>query len=140
MGVKIIFSSLFNRRKTMKVFILITAVIELLAGVVMFFAPTLIPDFATANAQSQVFVRMYGAAAIGLGFFALQVWQHMRSQVMQNAFLQTFLVFHIGVAAAGYLGFSNGAFTDPSVAILHLLLGITTAYFLFKKRTTANNI
>lgn len=123
----------------MKVFVLITAVIELLAGIAMLFTPHLIPDFANADALSNTLARMYGAAAIGLGFFALQTWQHMRSQVMQKAFLQTFLVFHIGVAAAGYWGFSNGGFKDPSVAILHLTLALVTAYFFFRKRSAEVN-
>ena len=117
----------------MKVFVLITAVIELLAGTAMLFAPQVIPDFANANAQSITLSRMYGAAAIGLGFFAFQVWQHMRSQVMQNAFLQTFLVFHIGVAMAAYMGYTTGGFRDPSVAILHLILALITAFFFLRK-------
>lgn len=123
----------------MKVFVLITAVIEILAGAAMLFAPHLIPDFANANALSTTLSRMYGAAAIGLGFFAFQTWQHMRSQVMQNAFLQTFLVFHIGVSVAAYWGFSNGGFKDPAVSILHLILALVTAYFLFKKRTVTSD-
>ena len=118
----------------MKVFVLITAVIELLAGAVFFFAPHLIPDFANANPLSTTLAKMYGGAAIGLGLFALQVWRHMRSQVMQQAFLQAFLLFHFGVAAAGYFGYSNGAFKDLSTCILHLTLGLITAYFLITKR------
>ena len=106
----------------MKVFVLITAIIELLAGVVFFFAPHLIPDFANANPLSTTLAKMYGGAAIGLGLFALQVWRHMRSQVMQQAFLKSFLIFHFGVAAAGYFGHSNGAFQDLSTCILHLSL------------------
>lgn len=125
----------------MKVFVLITAVIEILAGTVMLFAPHLIPDFANGSALATTLTRMYGAAAIGLGFFAFQTWQHMRSQVMQKAFLQTFLVFHIGVSAAGYWGFSNSGLSDPSISILHLILALATAYFFFKKRTvTGENI
>ena len=120
----------------MKVFILINVVIELLAGAVMLFAPQIIPDFTTANSLSLTLSRMYGAAAIGMGFFALQTWQHMRSQVMQKAFLQSFTLFHFGVAAAAYIGHSNGAFKDPSVCILHLILGLVTVYFFFKKRAT----
>lgn len=120
----------------MKVFVLITAVIELLAGAMMLFAPQLIPDFANADALSLTLSRMYGAAAIGLGFFALQTWQHMRSQVIQKAFLQSFTLFHFGVAAAAYMGFNSGAFKDPAVCILHLILGLVTAYFFFKNRTT----
>ncbi len=121
----------------MKVFVLITAVIELLAGLVFFFAPHLIPDFANANPLSTTLAKMYGGAAIGLGLFALQVWRHMRSQVMQQAFLKAFLLFHFGVAAAGYFGYSNGAFKDLSTCILHLILGLVTAYFLFATRKNA---
>jgi len=117
----------------MKVFVLITAAIELLAGAVMFLAPDLIPDFAKSSGVTQ----MYGAAALAMGFFALQTWQHMGSQVIQKAFLQTFTLFHFGVSAAGYMGYSNGDFSDPTTCILHLLLGLITAYFLFQKRTSA---
>ena len=121
----------------MKVFVLITAVIELLAGLVFFFAPHVIPDFANANPLSTTLAKMYGGAAIGLGLFALQVWRHMRSQVMQQAFLRSFLLFHLGVSAAGYFGYTSGAFRDLSTCILHLLLAIGTAYFLFTKQQSA---
>ncbi len=121
----------------MKVFVLITAVIELLAGAVFFFAPHLIPDLANANPLSTTLAKMYGGAALGLGLFALHVWRHMRSQVMQKAFLNSFLLFHLGVSAAGYFGYSNGAFKDLSACILHLILGLVTAYFLFQKRGVA---
>lgn len=123
----------------MKVFILITAVIELLAGIAMLLVPHLIPDFANANDLSLTLSRMYGGAAIGLGLFALQVWRHMRSQVMQQAFLQSFLIFHLAVSGAAYFGFSNGAFKDPAVAILHLILALVTAYFYFKSRKTVSD-
>ena len=118
----------------MKVFVLITAVIELLAGLVFFFAPHLIPDLANANPLSTAVAKMYGGAALGLGLFALQVWRHMRSQVMQQAFLRSFLLFHFGVAVAGYFGHSSGAFQDLSTCILHSILGLVTAYFLFMKQ------
>lgn len=123
----------------MKVFVLITAVIELLAGLVFFFAPHLLPDLANANPLSTTLAKMYGGAAIGLGLFALQVWRHMRSQVMQLAFLQSFLIFHFGVAVAGYFGYSNGAFQGLSACILHSLLGLVTAYFYFMNRKTVSN-
>jgi len=82
---------------------------------------------------------MYGGAALGLGLFALQVWRHPRSQVMQQAFLKTFILFHFGVSAAGYFGYSNGAFKDLSTCILHLLLGLVTVYFYFRSRKTVSD-
>ncbi len=118
----------------MKVFVLITAVLETLAGAIMLFAPHLMPDLAGAGASTTALARMYGAGAIGLGFFAFQVWQHMRSPIMQKAFLQTFIVFHIGVAVAAFTGYNAGVMSDPSISTLHLIFGLVTIYFYFKKQ------
>ena len=121
----------------MKVFVLITAVLEFLAGAIMLLAPRLFPDLANADASSTMLARMYGAGAIALGFFAFQVWQHMRSPIMQKAFLQTFIVFHIGVAVAAFTGYNAGVTSDPGISILHLIMGLVTIYFYFKKQQSS---
>lgn len=118
----------------MKPFVLLSAVIEIIAGIIFLFFPRLIPDFAQASAGHVGLIRMYGAAALALGFFAFQVWQHMRSQVMQNAFLQTYLIFNVGVAVAIYTCYVAGVFSDLGGTILHTVLALVTAFFYFKKR------
>ncbi len=52
------------------------------------------------------FARMYGAAALAIGFFAVQVWRNFDSEYLRKAFLQTFTVFHIGVAAAIWITYT----------------------------------
>jgi hypothetical protein len=118
----------------MKVFILLSAIIEVLAGLILLLAPQLVPDFSQASAGNLALARMYGAAALGLGVFAFHVWQHMRSQVMQMAFLQTYLVFNLGVAIAAYTCFTAGIFKNLGVCILHTILGLVTAYFFIVKK------
>jgi hypothetical protein len=38
---------------------------------------------------------MYGAAALGLGVFAVQVWRNFDNETMTRAFLTVFLVFNL---------------------------------------------
>ncbi len=116
----------------MKIFILITAIIELLAGVILFFAPQLIPDLAQGPGSHMAMGRMFGAAAIGLGIFAFQAWRNFGHETLVKTFLSSFLIFHIGAVISILASFMADVFASPIAAILHLVLAIFTAYFLFK--------
>lgn len=116
----------------MKNFILLSAIIELLAGVILFVAPQLVPDLAQGSTSHLAMARMYGAAALGLGVFALQVWRNFANETLVKAFLSSFLVFHLSVFIAFIASFLAGVFNHPGAAILHLLLAIFTARYLFK--------
>lgn len=116
----------------MKKFILISSIVELLAGVVLFFAPQLVPDLAQGAGSHMAMGRMYGAAALGLGIFAFQVWRNFENEILVKVFLSSFLIFHIGVFIAIIASFMAGVFANPGAAMLHLILAIFTAYYLFK--------
>lgn len=116
----------------MKKFILISAIIELLAGLVLFFAPQLVPDLAQGTSSHLAMARMYGAAALGLGVFALQVWRNFDNETLVKTFLSSFLVFHLTVFIALLASFLAGVFANPGAALLHLILAVFTAYYLFK--------
>ena len=116
----------------MKRFILITAIIELLAGLILFFMPQLIPDLAQGPGSHMAMGRMFGAAALGLGVFAFQVWRNVDSKLLVKTFLSSFLVFHLTVFIALLASFMAGIFANPGAALLHLILGIFTAYYVFK--------
>lgn len=118
----------------MKTFVLISAIIELLAGTAMLLTPNLLPDLNHADVMDIGLARMYGAAAIAVGYFCFQVWQHFDSMHLRTAFLKTMTVFHIGVAAATYVAYTSGAMTQPVVAILHSVLAVMTIYFFFKNK------
>jgi len=119
----------------MKRFILITAVIELLAGAVLFLAPQLVSDLAQEPGSHMAMARMYGAGALGLGVFAYLVWKNADNQTLVKTFLAAFTVFHlctfIGITSsviAGVFAIASGL----GAAMLHLILAIITARYLFK--------
>ena len=116
----------------MKRFILISAIIELLAGAILFFAPQLVPDLAQGPGSHMAMGRMYGAAALGLGIFAFQVWRNFDNETLVKVFLSSFLFFHITVFIAIISSFLAGVFANPGAALLHLTLAAFTAYYAFK--------
>ena len=116
----------------MKRFIFISAVIELLAGVLLFFAPQLVPDLANGIVSHMAMARMYGAAALGLGVFAFQVWRNFENQAMVKTFLSSFLIFHITVFIGLLASFLAGVFANPAGALLHFMIALFTGYFFIK--------
>jgi len=118
----------------MKLFILITTIIELLAGVVLFFFADKVPDFAEHTAGNLALLKMYGAAAIAMGVFGLTVWKNFDNETMVSSFLITFLIFHVGVAIAAWRAADAGVLPDMVTAGLHTLLAAITAYFFVRKR------
>ena len=116
----------------MKKFILISAIIELLAGTIMFFAPQVVPDLADGTGSHMAMARMYGAAALGLGIFAWYTWRNVENPELVKAFLSAFLVFNIGAFIGILSSFLAGVFANPGGALLHLILGIFTAYYFVK--------
>ena len=116
----------------MKLFILITAILEVVAGLLMFLAPKKLPGLQEADARSSTLASMYGAAALAIGFFAFQVWQNFESTALVASFLLTFTVFHAGVMAAAFRGSRNGLKDMTGVAILHGLFLLATLFFYFQ--------
>jgi len=118
----------------MKIFVLVSAIIELVFGAIFFFAPQLLPDFSDTNAGILALARAYGACAIALGILAIQTWRNMDNPVMVDTFLRAFLFFNIGVAAAFYKCYTVGVMASPAGVALHAVLGLITAYFFFVHR------
>ncbi len=118
----------------MKNFILITAIIELLAGVVLFMMPTLMPELNDPSVNEIVFMRMYGAAALTVGLIALIIWKNAENNLMQSLFVKAFTLFHAGVAIANLKGFLSGSEQCLPPFGLHALLALITLYFWIKKK------
>jgi hypothetical protein len=118
----------------MKLFVFVNAIIEILAGLILFFVPTIVPDYANASGDTLTFINMYGAAAMVMGLIALLIWKNYESIVMQDLFVKAFSLFHAGVAIANLKGFSRGLEHDLGPAILHGILALITLYFLFSKK------
>ena len=117
----------------MKTFVLINAVLEIIAGIVFLAMPSLIPGAEDSSVTGITFMRMYGAAALAVGFYAYQTLQKMDDKDWVSGFLKTFAVFHTGVATASFIGYTNGNDDALAAGVLHGVLALATLYFLFKK-------
>lgn len=116
----------------MKLFILLNAILELSVGILIAIAPQLIPGMNTDDPMAMTLARMYGAAAIAIGFYALILWKKMPNPMAIKGFFKIISVFHIGVANAAFWGFNAGIADFLGVAILHLVLFLGAVYFIFK--------
>ena len=114
----------------MQILLILTAILELLAGLVLFLAPQKTPDLKSADNVALGMSRMYGGAALGLAFMSYMTYMHMSNSGLVHVALGTLVIFHFGVAAAAYWAYSRQGFASPAVSILHLVFGIATAYFL----------
>lgn len=119
----------------MKWFVLFNAVLEIAAGLVFMFMPSLIPGFESADVQAHVVCRMYGAAALALGFYALLAFLHFAEGPLRG-FLKTFTVFHLGVALANFHGVRAGLEDAYGAFGLHGILGIICLVLLFTRKNS----
>lgn len=77
----------------MRKFFLLTAIVEILAGIVLFFVADKIPEFNNVSPLTLGFVKMYGVSAFSLGLFALYVWKFFEIKKITQAFSNYFFDF-----------------------------------------------
>ena len=118
----------------MRKFFLLTAVIEILAGLVLFFAAEKIPEFNSASPLTIGFAKMYGVAAFSLGLFALYSWKFFDFKKLHIPFLIIFSIFNTGIAFAVIQSNLNFGFENPVPGFFHLILGLIGTCFIFKKK------
>ena len=118
----------------MKSFVLINAILELIAGAIFLFIPNLAPGTEDTSADGLIFLRMYGGAAIAVGATALIIWQNYESEAMRKIFVTLFSIFHTGVSAANAIGYNSGEESCLPVFILHGLLAVLSIYYFTKHK------
>ena len=123
----------------MRKFFLLTALIEILAGISLFFAAEKIPDLINANPLTIGFAKMYGVAAFSLGLYALFSWKYFDLKKLHNPFLIIFSIFNFGIAFAVIQSSLNFGFENPAPGYFHLILGLVAIYFLLKKKNLIPN-
>ena len=123
----------------MRKFFLLTAIIEIIAGLSLFFATEKIPDLINADPLTIGFAKMYGVAAFSLGLYALFSWKFFNLKILHNPFLIIFSIFNFGVAFAVVQSSLNFGFENPAPGYFHLILGLVAIYFLLKKKNLIPN-
>lgn len=119
----------------MKNFVLANGILETVAGLALFAAPTVVPELAEGPAAALTFVRMYGAAALAAGILAFYVWKNFDELALRQPLLVFLLTFHTGVAIAFFIGYQSGGMSNPGGAVLHLVMAALTLYYLSKFRS-----
>lgn len=115
----------------MRLFILITGIIEIIAGIVFFLAPSMIPDLQGASEMSSTLARMYGAAALSVGLLSLLFWRANIMADIKKYFLPTIILFNLLVAIACVLGYMLGTM-NPGAIALHGLNALVFCFFYLK--------
>ncbi|MDB4014717.1 hypothetical protein N9475_07015, partial [Flavobacteriaceae bacterium] len=123
----------------MRKFFLLTAIVEILAGLVLFFATHKIPEFNNVSSLTIGFVKMYGVAAFSLGLFALYFWKFFNLKKLHIPFLTIFSIFNIGIAFAVIQSSLNFGFENPAPGYFHLILGLIGIYFILKIKKLNNS-
>jgi hypothetical protein len=123
----------------MRKFFLLTAIVEILAGLVLFFANHKIPEFNNVSSLTIGFVKMYGVAAFSLGLFALYFWKFFNLKKLHIPFLTIFSIFNIGIAFAVIQSSLNFGFENPAPGYFHLILGLIGIYFILKIKKLNNS-
>ena len=78
----------------MKLFILITGILELTVGLAMLVNPKFIPSYKKAGGALITTARMYGGAAFSIAIFALLVVSDFENKNFTQSFLLIYFVFN----------------------------------------------
>jgi len=116
-----------------RAFVLITAILEISAGVLFFLVPQLLPGAEDASPLALMWNRMFGAAALSLGYYAMMVWRNF-AEGPATGFTKVFLVFHVGTAAALYFGYSAGYDIFIAGVALHAGMAMITLFYSIQMR------
>jgi hypothetical protein len=114
----------------MKIFIIITGLMELLIGSVLLINPKLMGAYKKASNSLITTARMYGASAFSIALFAIYVVINFEIEILHEPFLIVYSVFHFLVAIAVIISFCLKQTRDLKIAILHGLFFIISIYFL----------
>ena len=91
----------------MKLFILITGILELTVGLAMLVNPKFIPSYKKAGGALITTARMYGGAAFSIAIFALLVVSDFENKNFTQSFLLIYFLLHTKMAIAVIIYFRD---------------------------------
>jgi uncharacterized membrane protein YwaF len=114
----------------MKLFILITGILELTVGLAMLVNPKFIPSYKKAGGALITTARMYGGAAFSIAIFALLVVSDFENKNFTQSCFFIFFFFHTTVALAVLISFISKQTREINIGFIHSLFAVITLYFL----------
>lgn len=119
----------------MKRFIFISALFEIIAGLVLFLVPDQVPNFIDNSPIAAGLARMYGGAAFSIGLFLFLTWRSELDLSSLKRVMIFLLSFNVLVAIAIFVGADQGGVSDIKPGIVHSILGLVALYFLVQNRS-----
>jgi len=117
----------------MKIVLLLNFLVETFFGIIFIFAPETIPLFVGAEPVTLYIIRMYGVAALAMGFLGLQIWLNIHEQALLIQGLLLLALFHTGIMASQFI---NGLELKDQLpaGILHALFTVCFWFFYLKEK------
>ncbi|KRO86421.1 MAG: hypothetical protein O2790_06750 [Bacteroidetes bacterium] len=114
----------------MKIFILISGLLELLVGSIMLINPKIIPSYKKASGALITIARMYGGAAFSIAVFALLVVFDFENESLHIPFLIVFFIFHLAISLSVLISFISKQTREVNIGFIHGLLATITLFYL----------
>lgn len=116
----------------MKYILIINAIIEGLAGVVLLLRPEWLLLAEQPQLHGVVVSKLYGVAAFTMGVFSWVVSKDFQYTTMFRSFTLMIILFHMMVSLQMYAVYQQGITTIPGAFILHLCLALGFAVVYLK--------
>lgn len=106
----------------MKYIIIINAIVEGLAGIILLLRPEWLLLAETPQLHGVIVSKLYGVAALTMGIFSWIVSKNFDYTAMYKSFVLMIILFHMMVAFQMYAVYAQGITSNPGAFTLHLLL------------------
>ena len=118
----------------MRIWIIITLIVELLVGILLLTFPEIVPQLKGVEAMGMTMSRMYGAAAITIAVMCFWVLRYFKVEGVVGLFLHVMIAFQFLVIVASVISYVKGESIDAGPILLHSIFLIGYIFFYFKRR------
>lgn len=117
-----------------KYVILISAALEVLAGVLIILRPGIILINGNTDPSHIAVAKLYGIAAFTIGFLSYQIWKNFRYSTFEKMCVLILMVFHLLIALQMYSFYASAIISNPGGAVLHGIFALMFAFAIWKDK------
>ena len=120
--------------KISKSILLLNAILEGLAGVVIIMRPGIIMQNGNMDSSHLALAKIYGIAAFTLGILSFQIWKNFSYSKFEKMVLLAFMVFHLLIGLQMYSFYSAAITPNPGAAVLHMVFAVLFAVAIIREK------
>ena len=122
-------------KKFSKTILLVSAILETLAGVFIILRPAVILNNSNSDPSHITVTKLYGIAAFTIGFLTYQIWKNFSYSQFEKMCLLILMVFHLLVALQMYSFYASNIVNNPGGAVLHGIFALLFAFAIWKDKS-----